>query len=217
MATGTPAPKGSSLRDAEEKTRSEARIRALSKAKQDLEARVAELETQLAAGDTTKLTEQLAAAKDEIETKTAAWATEKALISAGITDPEGTAVTAFAYHRLPAEGRPELSAWLGNREGLPRAVQAYLPAPTPDPAAAAAAGAAPAAAAAAPAAGAAPTVSRLPVATPAATPLPPGPKVTQAQVRAVLTSPEYRALKPAEKRTRLDELQAQAKAAAPAV
>jgi len=30
------------------------------------------------------------------------------------------------YSRLPQEGRPPLAEWLGNKDGLPKAVRAYL-------------------------------------------------------------------------------------------
>ena len=36
-----------------------------------------------------------------------------------------------AYSRLPSEGRPPLAEWLGNKDGLPKAVRAYLPEAAP--------------------------------------------------------------------------------------
>lgn len=84
-----------------------------------------------------------------LDTERRGWATERAILAAGITDPEGVDVVRWAYERTNApEGgeRPPLADWLGARDALPRAVQAYLPAPaaggvTPSPQVAPAVGA----------------------------------------------------------------------------
>jgi len=69
---------------------------------------------------------------------------EREIMSAGVMDAEGLDYVQHAYSKLPAEGRPSISEWLGNKEGLPKAVRAYLSdvaaptattaAPTPAPA-----------------------------------------------------------------------------------
>lgn len=176
------------------------RIRALSKAKRELEAELAALK---AAGDPVALKAQVETMKEAARTQANAWATEKAIISAGVTDADGVETIRWAYERLPAEGRPELAAWLADREKLPKAAQAYLPAPAAvaDPAAQ------PAAVAATPAAVVPPAGSRLPPNTPAAVPAPASAKLTQTQIAAVLASPEYKALDSTAKKARLAELQ----------
>ena len=58
------------------------------------------------------------------------WTTERAILSAGIVDPEAADIVAHAYSRVavPAEGaKPTLAEWLANREALPKGVRAYLP------------------------------------------------------------------------------------------
>ena len=58
------------------------------------------------------------------------WTTERAILSAGIVDPEAADIVAHAYSRVatPAEGaKPSLSEWLANRDALPKGVRAYLP------------------------------------------------------------------------------------------
>ena len=58
------------------------------------------------------------------------WTTERAILSAGIVDPEAADIVAHAYSRVatPAEGaKPTLAEWLANRDALPKGVRAYLP------------------------------------------------------------------------------------------
>lgn len=52
---------------------------------------------------------------------------EREIMAAGILDAEGVEYVQHAYSRLPAEGRPPLAEWLGQRDALPKAVRAYLP------------------------------------------------------------------------------------------
>ena len=106
-------------------------------------AEVTTLQAQLSAA-----TESHLKAAAEWTAKEAAWNTDRALLAAGITDPEASDIIAHAYSRVAApEGaeKPSLSTWLQDRAALPKGVQAYLPA-----ASAAAATAAPAAAPVAP-------------------------------------------------------------------
>lgn len=90
----------------------------------------------------------------QLENERSTWQTERAVMQRGITDPEGVAVATFLHSRLPAEGRPEIGAWLGGlkAETAPTGLAGYLRN-----------GAAPAPVVAAPA----------PAATPAATPATP--------------------------------------------
>jgi hypothetical protein len=91
-------------------------------------AEVTTLQAQLSAA-----TELHLKAAAEWSAKEAAWQTDRALLAAGITDPEASDIIAHAYSRVTVpEGseRPSLSTWLQDRAALPKGVQAYLPAPT---------------------------------------------------------------------------------------
>jgi len=90
-------------------------------------AEVTTLQAQLSAATET----HLKAAADWAAKETA-WQTDRALLAAGITDPEASDIIAHAYSRVtPAEGtdKPSLATWLQDRAALPKGVQAYLPAP----------------------------------------------------------------------------------------
>lgn len=88
--------------------------------------------------EVTTLQAQLSAAAEshlkaaaEWTAKEAAWNTDRALLAAGITDPEAADIIAHAYSRVAApEGaeKPSLATWLQDRAALPKGVQAYLPA-----------------------------------------------------------------------------------------
>jgi len=89
-------------------------------------AEVTTLQAQLSAA-----TEERIRAAAEWSAKEAAWQTDRALLAAGITDPEAADIIAHAYSRVtPAEGadKPSLATWLQDRAALPKGVQAYLPA-----------------------------------------------------------------------------------------
>lgn len=89
-------------------------------------AEVTTLQAQLSAA-----TESHLRAAAEWTAKEAAWVTDRALLAAGITDPEAADIIAHAYSRVAApEGaeRPSLATWLQDRAALPKGVQAYLPA-----------------------------------------------------------------------------------------
>jgi len=119
-----------------------ARIRQLVARVKELEARVGELQplAETAEKYRTQLDEQKAMSKAERE----ALRLEREIMSAGVTDFEGLDYVQHAYSKLPAEGRPPIGEWLANRDGLPKAVRAYLSdaaaptattaAPTPAPA-----------------------------------------------------------------------------------
>ena len=119
-----------------------ARIRQLVARVKELEARVGELQplAENAEKYRVQLDEQKAMSKAERE----ALRLEREIMSAGVMDAEGLEYVQHAYSKLPAEGRPSISDWLGNKEALPKAVRAYLsdapapttttPAPTPAPA-----------------------------------------------------------------------------------
>lgn len=67
--------------------------------------------------------------RDTLTSERESWAQEREIMAAGITDPEGIEFARLAWQRLPADKRPDggLSAWLQGGEGLPRALQPYLP------------------------------------------------------------------------------------------
>lgn len=102
-----------------------ARIRQLVARVKELEGRVAELAPQAEAA--TKYSAQLDEMKAMSKAEREALAVERQLLSAGITDAEALEYVQHAYGKLPAEGKPALSEWLGNRDALPKAVRAYLP------------------------------------------------------------------------------------------
>ena len=88
-------------------------------------AEVTTLQAQLSAA-----TESHLKAAAEWTAKEAAWNTDRALLAAGITDPEASDIIAHAYSRVSApEGaeKPSLATWLQDRAALPKGVQAYLP------------------------------------------------------------------------------------------
>ncbi len=113
-------------------TGAEARIRQLISRVKELEGRVTELTplAEQAEKYRVQVDEVKAASKAERE----ALRIEREIASAGITDAEGMEYVQHAYGRLPAEGRPPLAEWLGNKDALPKAVRAYLPEATPAPA-----------------------------------------------------------------------------------
>jgi hypothetical protein len=92
-------------------------------------AEVTTLQAQLSAA-----TELHLKAAAEWSAKEAAWQTDRALLAAGITDPEASDIIAHAYSRVTVtEGgeRPSLATWLQDRAALPKGVQAYLPQAAP--------------------------------------------------------------------------------------
>ena len=125
-----------------------ARAEAAEAAQRAAESRAAEAQKAAAAAD--ELRQQVADAQKRAETETAERAVDKAIYRAGITDDEGADFVRLAYGRIPLDdkgARPPLAEWLANRDGLPKAVRAYLP-EAASPPAATAAPAAPAATAA---------------------------------------------------------------------
>ena len=111
------------------------RIVALSAEKAQLRSQLDGLAPQLAAAATMRseldaLRAQHDAARVEWQAAQTGWTTERAILSAGIVDPEAADIVAHAYSRVatPAEGaKPTLAEWLANREALPKGVRAYLP------------------------------------------------------------------------------------------
>jgi hypothetical protein len=106
------------------------RLQAATRAKAEAEARAAELEARVAElVPASKRAETLAAQLADYERRAAAWTEERAILAAGISDPDGIDFARHAWSRVPADQRPEggLPAWLQSRDALPRAVQAYLP------------------------------------------------------------------------------------------
>lgn len=111
------------------------RIVALAAEKAQLRAQLESLTPQVATAATLRseldtLRAQHDAARAEWQAAQTGWSTERAILSAGITDPEAADIVAHAYGRVPtpAEGaKPSLAEWLANREALPKGVRAYLP------------------------------------------------------------------------------------------
>lgn len=118
------------------------RIRQLVARVKELEARVGELQPLAESAEKyrVQLDEQKAMSKAERE----ALRLEREIMSAGVMDAEGLEYVQHAYSKLPSDGRPSISEWLGNKDALPKAVRAYLSdtaapttttaAPTPAPA-----------------------------------------------------------------------------------
>jgi hypothetical protein len=102
-----------------------ARIRQLVTRVKELEARVVELEPLAASAD--KWRGQFEELKGATKAEREALRVEREIMAAGILDAEGLDYVQHAYQKLPAENRPALSEWLANRDGLPKAVRAYLP------------------------------------------------------------------------------------------
>lgn len=92
----------------------------------EFEKRVAELEGIIGKHQET---EGVIAAKDaEIASMRRGFDTERAIITAGITDQEGIEM-AKHFHGKLGEAAPPMSEWLQG-DNLPRGVAAYIPAPT---------------------------------------------------------------------------------------
>jgi hypothetical protein len=118
-----------------ESPKAQERIRALVAERAQLRAQLDAVAPKLA--EATTLAAQLAAAQAAQaeaaaawQAKATAWESERAILAAGITDPEAVEVVTALYARVPApEGgaKPSLAAWLAARDALPRGVRAYLP------------------------------------------------------------------------------------------
>lgn len=118
------------------------------KTARELEAQLEEAQGQLTeaqkhAKGSEALAQQVEELRGQIEAQKAEHETDRALLEAGITDPEGRDVARYLYGRLDEEGRPPLSEWLGSfgedRSAAPRALTPYLstldvPSPAPAPA-----------------------------------------------------------------------------------
>jgi len=91
---------------------------------QDLEGKI---------GDQTKAAkahESVRAELDAIKAERSAWETERALMGAGLTDPEGMDFARIAYGRIAEADRPKggIVEWIGGeRDNLPKALHPYLP------------------------------------------------------------------------------------------
>ena len=105
----------------------EARIRALVAEKKQLEAQLAEARELATGAD--KWKQKYEEAQSTYKSEREAARLERDILAAGVTDAEGIEYVQHAYSKLPAEGRPPLAEWLGNRDALPRAVKAYLSEP----------------------------------------------------------------------------------------
>jgi hypothetical protein len=162
----------------------EARIRALVAEKKQLEAQLAEARELATGAD--KWKQKYEEAQSTYKSEREAARLERDILAAGVTDAEGIEYVQHAYSKLPAEGRPPLAEWLGNRDALPRAVKAYLAEP------------------ASVAPGASQGPSSTPAPTPAPTPMPrsntgavtasqPAPTAWSAEAISKLTPAEFKA------------------------
>jgi len=111
------------------------RIVALSAEKAQLRLQLDGLAPQLAAAATMRseldtMRAQHDVQRAEWQAAQTGWTTERAILSAGIVDPEAADIVAHAYSRVAVAAggqKPTLSEWLLNREALPKGVRAYLP------------------------------------------------------------------------------------------
>jgi hypothetical protein len=136
---------------ADDDTVPKARFEEVIAARRAADDRVRDLETQLRdAQAAAARVDALDADVTRYRAMEAGWADERAILAAGITEPEGVETARFAWGRVPAASRPKggLGEWLGARDALPKGVQAYLPAAAPAAPPAADPGAPPAAPAA---------------------------------------------------------------------
>lgn len=105
------------------------RLKTAEAAKTAAEARVTELEGKLkAAGKGADRITELEAQLTSLQAAQAQWDTERAVMGAGITDPEGVSIAAMLYGRLEEGARPKggIAEWLTG-DAVPKAVRAYLP------------------------------------------------------------------------------------------
>lgn len=67
-----------------------------------------------------------------LRAEASAWGEERALLAAGIADPEGMDFARHAFSRVPEADRPKggIGEWLKAADKLPKAVAAYLPGTT---------------------------------------------------------------------------------------
>ncbi|TXH50963.1 MAG: hypothetical protein E6Q97_19340 [Desulfurellales bacterium] len=82
--------------------------------------------------DLAALQAKIAAFEAQLQEKESAWSQERELLRSGVLDPEAQEVAKLFYGKLApgADGKkPSLSGWLAQRDQLPKAVAAYLPAP----------------------------------------------------------------------------------------
>lgn len=80
--------------------------------------------------DLAALQAKLAQYEAQLQEKESAWSQERDLLRSGVLDEEAQEVAKLFYSKVQpgADGkRPSLSAWLSQRDQLPKAVQAYLP------------------------------------------------------------------------------------------
>lgn len=106
-----------------------ARTRALQEQLADMQAALTERDAALE--DLRQQARAWESTHAELETyraREATWGMERAIMSAGIIDPEGVDFARLAYERLSEEARPAggVSAWLSDVDSLPRGVAAYL-------------------------------------------------------------------------------------------
>jgi len=139
----TPEPDGKVLAD-QDKAALIATIAELRRERRDLRGKVEGYAQQLDTHATasTALNSQIESLKAEHAQKEAVWSDERAMLGAGLTDPEGQAVARALYGTLPDDGKPAsiaeyLQAFGAENAKVPAGLAPYLgskAAPTPKPA-----------------------------------------------------------------------------------
>jgi hypothetical protein len=88
-------------------------------------------QAQAQASEAAAIREALKAAQDTVKAERDAWTQERTMLERGLTSAEARDAALFFHSRLPAEGRPELAAWLDEIRQDPTKAQAgmraYLP------------------------------------------------------------------------------------------
>lgn len=82
--------------------------------------------------DLAALQARIAQFEAQLQEKESAWGMERELLRSGVLDAEAQEVARLFYGKIQpgADGKkPSLSGWLAQRDQLPKAVAAYLPAP----------------------------------------------------------------------------------------
>lgn len=118
------------------------RIEKLVRQQSELKAKLAERDAKLADFEKSQAdiaksqrdAEKVLKERDALLAEKAGWAEERAIVGAKVTEQEGIDFIRLAWSRVPEEARPKggLPEWLGEREKLPKGVQAYLPPPAQD-------------------------------------------------------------------------------------
>lgn len=108
-----------------------ARLQAATEARRAAESQAATLREELAtaktqASEAATLREALKAQQDTLKAERESWGQTSTLLERGLNKAEARDAALFFHSRLPAEGRPELGAWLDEVKGDPSKAPAGL-------------------------------------------------------------------------------------------